>query len=182
MIFGKRDMTDFVTAYNIVDKYIEERYRVISTITDVLDPNTGDFDGRWIKVDYTLDAEQALFVMLHLFGHTVQWNVSEEFRRLGQDTVQSATDEQLKMIWEYEKQATQYSVQLLHECGIYDLDQWVTDWWVADWKWLSHFYKTGEKLDQKDVRSWIKPGTANLLEPIKIPEFDPKTFVSRWAF
>jgi hypothetical protein len=172
----------FIEAYAIVDKYVEERYRVVSTITDVLDPNTGDFDGRWIKVDYTLDAEQSLFVLLHLFGHTVQWNVSEEFRRLGQETVNSATDEQLSMIQVYEKQATQYSVQLLHECGIFDLDQWITDWWTADWKWLSHFYKTGEKLDQNDVKSWIVPGTVEKLTPIAIPEFDPQTFVSRWAF
>ncbi|HLX61622.1 MAG TPA: hypothetical protein VKX17_10105 [Planctomycetota bacterium] len=175
-------MTDYIEAYNAVDRYVEERYGIISTITDVIDPNTGDFDGSWIKVDYQLDPESALFVLLHLFGHTVQWNVSEEFRKLGQETTSGATAEQLAQIKIYEKQATQFSVQLLHECNIFDRDQWVSDWWCADWKWLSHFYKTGEKLNQFEVRKWIKPGEAELLTPLPIPEFTPQKFVSRWAF
>ncbi len=175
-------MTDFAEAYAIVDKYVEEHYGIVSTITDVLDPNTGDFNGSWIKIDYQLEAEPSLFVLLHLFGHTVQWNVSEEFRALGQETTEHATDEQLKLIYAYEKQATQFSLQLLHECGIYDLDRWVSDWWGADWRWLKHFYTTGEKLNQRDVMAWIKPGEAELLTPLPIPEFSPKGFVSRWSF
>src|ERR1051325_7308012 len=122
-------MTPFIEAYNIVDKVIETRYGLISTIGDVLDPNTGDFDGSRIQVDYTLNAEQALFVLLHLFGHTVQWNTCEEFRNLGQQTVDHATPEQLAKIEIYERDATRYAIQLLHECDIHDLDQWASDWW-----------------------------------------------------
>src|SRR5438477_2843790 len=158
-------MTDFTEAYRIIDDHVERRCGLISTITDVLDPNTGDFDGRCIKVDYTLDAETALFVLLHLFGHTVQWNTCEAFRTLGQSTTQNATPDQLTQIHEYEKQATQYAIQLLHECHIHDLDQWASDWWQADWKWLEHFYRTGEKLDQREVKSWITPGGIPPLAP-----------------
>jgi hypothetical protein len=86
------------------------------------------------------------------------------------------------MIFEYERQATRYSVQLIHQCGIKDMDQWLSDWREADWKWLSHFYTTGEKLDQKEVKSWVIPGSATILLPLAIPEFEPQTFVSRWAF
>ena len=42
-----------------------------NALGDVLDPNTGDFDGMSIKVDYDQDLETALFVLIHLFGHTV---------------------------------------------------------------------------------------------------------------
>src|SRR5438105_10189505 len=143
---------DFVEAYKIVDRYIEERYRVISTICDVIDPNTGDFNGKWIKVDHLLDAESALFVLLHLFGHTVQWNIDPAFRKLGQETVNSATPEQLKQIYTYERQATQYGIQILHECGMFELDQWMSDFWSADWQTLAEFYTTGGQFNQFEVR------------------------------
>ena len=175
-------MTDFQEAYKIVDERIERCYGITSTITDVLDPNTGDFNGSWVKVDYTLDAELALFVLLHLFGHTIQWNICEEFRRLGQENVAKPSAEELKKIYVYEKQATQYAVQLLHECGITDLDRWLSDWWGADWKWLEHFYRMREKLEQREVKAWIRPGEAELLTPLPIPAFEARCFVSRWAF
>ena len=172
----------FLEVYALVDRYIESRYGVVSTVGDVLDPNTGDFDGSKITVDYTLDPEQAVFVLLHLFGHTVQWNVSEEFRRLGQETVSKITDEQIAKVWTYERDATRFSIQVLHECGIFDLDRWASDWWYADWKCLLHFYRTGEPPDQKRVSESIVPGEADLLAPLAIPEFTPTRTVSRWAF
>ena len=52
-------------------------------ITNVPEPFTGDLDGSTILVDYDLDAEEALFILVHLFGHTVQWNVSPADRELG---------------------------------------------------------------------------------------------------
>lgn len=175
-------MTSFKDAYTAADKYVEERYGIVSTISDVIDPNTGDFDGTKIVVDYQLDAEQSLFVLLHLFGHTVQWCIDDELRKLGLQTIDHATPEQLIQVEKYEKDASRYGLQILHECGIYDMDRWMSDWWYADWCWLKHFYTTGEKLSQLDVAKWIKPGEAGLLEPLAIPVFSPKTFESRWAF
>lgn len=171
--------SDFQDAYNRVCSRIEERYGIEVTISDVLDPNTGDFDGERISIDYDQDLEIAFFVLVHLFGHTVQWNVSEEFRTLGRDTTPGKSDEQLARIFEYERDATRYSLALMHEVGLLDLDQWITDWWRADWTFLSHFYRTGEKLD---VKTLLRPGDGDALTPLAIPDFQPHRWVSRWAF
>jgi hypothetical protein len=172
-------VTDFQDAYNRVSSRIEERYGVEVTISDVLDPNTGDFDGATIKLDYDQDLEVAFFVLVHLFGHTVQWNLSEEFRALGRDTAPGKTDEELARILVYERDATRYSLALLHESDVLDLDQWVSDWWRADWAFLSHFYKTGERLDPKSL---LRPDEGSPLTPLPIPEFQPHRWVSRWSF
>ena len=92
-------------------------------ITDVTDPFTGDLDGEKILVDYDIDAEDALFILVHLFGHTVQWNVSEKDRELGLLEVKSPTNELLSQLERYERDAARYSLQLFHEAGITDLDQ-----------------------------------------------------------
>jgi hypothetical protein len=175
-------MTSFKEAYNKVDQYVEERYKIVSTIGDVIDPNTGDFDGSKIMVDYTLDAEQALFVLGHLFGHTVQWDTNEDFRKLGQETVKGATPEQLEKIFIYEQDATSYFIQLLHECNIYDLDQWATDFWYADWCALKAFYTEGTIIDQCKVRDNIRHNSFPVLRSLPIPEFTPTRYESRWSF
>jgi hypothetical protein len=169
----------FEDAFARVERWIERRYGVPVSISDVLDPNTGDFDGLRIAVDYDQDCESALFVVVHLFGHTVQWNTSEEYRTLGLDTAPGKSDEVLARIREYEKTATRYSVQLMHEAGVMHLDRWASDWWHADWRFLEHYYRTGERLN---VRALIRPGEGELLTPLPIPEFSPTRWTSRWAF
>ena len=123
--------------------------------------------------------ESALFVLIHLFGHTVQWNLSAEYRELGRDTSVGKDDATLAKIYLYERDATRYSLQLLRECGIDDLDQWASDWWAADWKFLAHFYQTGEKWN---VLELIRPREGERLTPLAIPAFSPQRWVSRWSF
>ncbi|MCZ7646513.1 MAG: hypothetical protein M5U26_14715 [Planctomycetota bacterium] len=172
-------MTDFKTAFDRVERRIEDVYDIEVNISDVVDPNTGDFDGLRIKLDYTLDLDLALFVLIHLFGHTVQWNVSEEFRRLGQDPSLRKTDAELAKIYAYERDATRYSLQLMHDAGVADLDRWVSDWFAADWAYLAHLYRTGEKLDP---RALFKAGAGERLTPLPIPAFKPQKWLSRWSF
>jgi len=169
----------FQEAFNRVELEIETRYGIGVSISDVLDPNTGDFDGVSIKIDYDQDLEMALFVVIHLFGHTVQWNISEEYRRLGTDLSIGKGEEELARIYEYERDATRYSLRLLHDVGLRDLDRWVTDLFYADWKFLAHYYRTGEKLD---FRGLIRPGEGELLTELPIPAFTPQRWLSRWSF
>lgn len=172
-------MTSYREAFTRVERRIEDRYGIPVSISDVLEPNTGDFDGMRIMVDHDQDQESALFVLIHLFGHTVQWNLSEANRKVGIDVTPGKSEEQLQSFYVYEKDAARYSLQLLHELGITDLDRWVSDWWHADWQYLAHFYRTGEKLD---FRSLLKPNEGELLTPLPIPEFQPQRWVSRWSF
>jgi hypothetical protein len=166
-------------AYDAVERLIEDRYGIPVVITDVQDPNTGDFDGATIKLDYANDLELSLFVLAHLFGHTIQWANCDEFRRLG---IQYATTPPPEELWEtirqYEEQASRYSLQLFHDAGVTDLDQWLSDWAQSDWDYLANYYRTGES---GDFRAFYRPGRP-VLEPLPIPDFAPKRWVSRFSY
>jgi type 1 glutamine amidotransferase len=76
---------------------------------------------------------------------------------------------------EYEREACRYSLQLLHDAGIHDLDQWISDFAACDGAYLMHFYRTGEK---RPFRSFWRDGTP-LATPLAIPEFQPVRWLSR---
>lgn len=170
----------FKQAYDAAERLIEDRYGLPVVIADVLDPNTGDFDGACIKLDYANDLELSLFVLAHLFGHTVQWATNERFRWLGTTYATSAppTEEERDEVRRYEEQASRFSIQLFHEAGITELDQWLSDWARSDWLYLENFYETGES---GDFRSFYSEGQP-LLEPLEIPAFTPKRWVSRFSY
>ena len=174
---GERDER-FREAFNVVEAHVERRYGLPVVITDVPDPFTGDLDGASIAVDYDLDAEEALFILVHLFGHTVQWNVSPRERELGLLEVraeQRPSDALLGELAEYERTAARYSLQLFHDAGVYDLDQWLADFAACDVAYLLHYYRTGEK---RPFRSFWTDGTPPLA-PLPIPSFHPTRWVTR---
>ena len=174
-----RKEIDLKRAFDAIERHIEERYGVPVIITDVLDPNTGDFDGAEIKLDYANDLEVALFVLAHLFGHTVQWTTNERLRHLGTVYASTAPPEELfEEIRTYERDASRLALKLFHDAGVHDFDQWLSDWATADWGYLEHFYRTGERVD---FRRFWKEGTP-LLQPLEIPKFTPQKWVSRYSF
>jgi hypothetical protein len=166
---------EFREAFNLVEAHIERRYDIPVIISDVTDPFTGDLDGREIKVDYDQSWEDALFIVVHLFGHTVQWNTNERARTIGTVVTLSPDAQQLAELHDYEQTACRYSLQLLHEAGVRDLDQWVADFAACDWGYLQHFYLTGQK---RAFRTFWTDGNA-ILEPLAIPAFSPERWVSR---
>lgn len=175
-------MIDFQKCFNLVEKHIEDRYEMPVSMSDVLDPNTGDFDGVSIKIDYALELDLAFYVLLHLFGHSVQWNLSEEYRRLGQDQTIPKPPEEMERLHEYERDATRIALMLCRDVGlepIDEIDRWVSDWFDADYAFLAHFYTTGERLEP---RSLLRPGEGELLTPLAIPNFTPQRWTSRWSF
>ena len=165
----------FRVAFNQVERHIEQRYGLPVVITDVTDPFTGDLDGATILVDYDLSAEDSLFILVHLFGHTVQWNVSPEDRALGLLDVHAASDELLASLARYERDAARYSLQLFHEAGVRDLDQWLANFAACDIAYLMHFYRTGEK---RPFRSFWADHAVELT-PLEIPPFVPTKWVAR---
>jgi len=161
--------------FNRLERTIEDRWGVPVHIQDVPNPFTGDLDGERIMVDYDLDIEDAVFILLHLFGHTVQWNVSADRRDIGFLKPTTWTEDQLRAVGEYETEACRYSLQLLHDIGVHDLDQWISDFAACDSAYLMHFYKTGEK---RPFRSFWQDNAA-LLTPQPIPAFQPTQWLSR---
>ncbi len=166
----------FRQVFNIIERHIEMRYGIPIIIADVPHPFTGDLDGTEIQVDYDLEIEEAVFVVAHLFGHTVQWNRSEEARRIGRERPQNPSADWLRRLREYEVEACRYSLQMFHDAGIRDLDQWLSDFAACDWLYLEHFYRTGEK--QPFTSFWRD--RAPLLQPLPIPPFQPHQWLSRW--
>ena len=88
----------FRDIFNTLEPYIEERFGIPVVITDVPDPFKGDLDGAEIQVDYFNDPENAVFIVAHLFGHTVQWNLSEYARKIGHEVQRNPSDEKLSTI------------------------------------------------------------------------------------
>ncbi len=155
-----------------------ESYGVRVYIGDVLDPNTGTFDGAEIGIDYANDLEMSLFVLVHLFGHTTQWNTVASYRTIDTRVRPGAAPEVIEEAHEYERNASRLGLTLLHEAGIHDRDQWLADWCGSDWKYLSIFYSTGKLSDWRDCRSTGHPP----LQALPIPPFTPKRFYTRYAF
>ncbi|MCB1054806.1 MAG: hypothetical protein KDD11_04750 [Acidobacteria bacterium] len=161
--------------FNILERRIEERWGVPVLIRDVPDPFTGDLDGAEIAVDHDLEIEDALFILVHLFGHTVQWNLSAEARDIGGAVEANPSDERLAALEAYEREACRYSLTLLHEAGVHDFDQWLADFSHCDFAYLAHFYRTGEK---RPFRSFWRNGTP-ILSPLPLPAFHPTRWVAR---
>lgn len=162
--------------FNIVEAHIERMYGIPVVITDVPSPFTGDLDGATIFVDYHEDIESALFILAHLFGHTVQWCTSGAAREIGQATRVDPSVENLARVKEYEVEACRYSLTLFHDAGVLDLDQWMSDFAACDYAYLEHFYRTGEK---REFRSFWQDGQPTL-QPLPIPPFSPQRWKSRW--
>jgi hypothetical protein len=168
----------FRQVFNLLERYIEEQYGLPIVLTDVPDPFTGDLDGERITVDWQQSAEDALFVLVHLFGHTVQWNVSARDRALGVQDVRTGerlSPELRAALAEYEFGAARYAAQLFHQAGVHDLDQWLADFTQCDIAYLFHYYETGEK---QPFREFWSTGSPQLV-PLAIPTFRPTKWVSR---
>ena len=161
--------------FDKVERMIEDRWSIPVHIQDVPNPFTGDLDGAQIMVDYDLEIHEAVFILVHLFGHTVQWNVSEQNREVAFAKPGVWTDDLLVKVTAYEHDACRYSLQLLHEAGFNDLDQWLSDFAHCDSCYLMHFYKTGEK---RPFREFWKD-TQPVLTPLPIPEFSPTRWITR---
>lgn len=166
----------FREVFGLLEDLVERRYGIPVVLADVPEPFTGDLDGAEIKVDWQNEPEDALFILVHLFGHTVQWNVSPEARELGSAVEANPTPEKVDALERYEDEACRYSLQLLHEAGVYDLDGWLADFSRCDFAYLRHFYEKGAKAE---FRSFWKHGTP-ALDPLPIPPFQPERWKGRW--
>ena len=91
---------------------------------DLEPPRTGIFDGLRIVIDPDVGFEMQCFLLLHLFGHSVQWVAPSIEHKL--DALQHTPDKPqfMKVLQAYEMEAARFALQLLHERGITDQDRW----------------------------------------------------------
>jgi hypothetical protein len=141
--------------------------------THNLDPFfKGDLDGKRIFIGYHLGVEEKLFNLLHLAGHSVQWNVDELLRNLGSELYLHPGKKLLKQLQTYEWQANCYGLTILHNAGVFTLDKWLAKKYVTDMLYLTNFYITGKKLKKITKLAKEYPFKREL-KAIPIPEFTP---------
>src|SRR5437762_24804 len=78
-------------------------------------PRTGIFDGLRIVIDPDVAFEMQCFLLLHLFGHSVQWVAPSLEHKLAD--LKSTTDRQrfMQVLHDYEFEAAGFAMQLVHE-------------------------------------------------------------------
>jgi hypothetical protein len=140
-------------------------------------PRNGIFDGEKITLDPAVDFEMQCFILLHLFGHLVQW-LAPTYRPEIQDVPGEPLEPFLEAVCAYEHNAARFALQLMHDVGVTDLDRWLYDFAETDWKYVDTFYRTGEI---PSWRSCVVPA-GRVVEPMEIPLFEPRPVEVRYAF
>ena len=163
---------DFAEVLQKCETVVKQMGLVIQ-YTHNLDPFfKGDLDGKIIYIGSHLSAEEKVFNLLHLAGHSVQWNIDELLRNLGSELYRNPDDALLLRLQEYEWQANCYALSVLHKAGVFNLDKWLSRKYIIDMLYLTHFYKTGEKLKKITAAAKAYPFKKEL-ESREIPSFTP---------
>ena len=145
---------------------------------DLEPPRTGIFNGLTITLDPDVGFEMQCFILLHLFGHSVQWVAPTLQHKL--NDLQHTTDLNtfLNVLQAYEFEAAQIGMTLLHEAGVTTLDQWYSDFVETDWRYVRHFYQHGSIPGWDDCRAW----GGDIIEPVAIPPISLREVAVRFAF
>ena len=141
-------------------------------------PKTGIFDGLKIVLDPDVGFEMQCFLLLHLFGHSVQWvapSIEHKLKEL-QHTEDRARF--MQVLHAYEREAAGFAMQLLHEVGVTTLDQWFSDFVETDWRYVEGYYQTNAL---PDWTTCVASGCA-LVTPAPIPELRHRQVEVRFAF
>jgi hypothetical protein len=160
----------FDRVYRRVQRVARVEYGVPIRVGKVPPPFTGDLNGREVMVDDDEPWESRVFLALHLFGHTVQWNLDPETMKIGAGRATPVPEAEIKKVHAYEAQACRYGLALLHRAGVDDLDGWFSDYATCDYAYLVHYYRTGET---QPFRGFWRHDSA-LVRPLAIPAFKPK--------
>ena len=154
---------------DLAQAYIERVYGIPVVTRDIPDPLTGDLNGSEIHIDCAVTPEQRLFLLAHLFGHTVQWNVDPRAFEIGKPQTPPVQESLIPELMEYEREAARYGLALLHQASITIVDQWYCDYTACDRAYLFSYYRTGDK---REPLSFWQDGTP-LMPPKAIPGFTP---------
>ena len=145
---------------------------------DLEPPRTGIFDGLRIAIDPDVGFEMQCFLLLHLFGHSVQWVAPSLEPKLVE--LQHTEDRArfMQVLHDYEFEAARYALTLMHEAGVTHLDQWYSDFVATDWRYVERYYETDSLPDWKTC---VVSG-APLVTPAPIPELRLHQVQVRFAF
>lgn len=145
---------------------------------DLEPPRTGIFDGLSIVIDPDVGFEMQCFVLLHLFGHSVQWVAPSLVHKL--DALQHTTDKErfLQVLHDYEFEAAGFGMSLLNHIGQGHLANWFGDFVATDWRYVERYYR------EDRIPPWtecIVPGAPEI-QPVTIPALALRQVEVRFAF
>jgi hypothetical protein len=145
---------------------------------DLEPPRTGIFDGLRIAIDPDVGFEMQCFLLLHLFGHSVQWVAPSIEHKL--HALQNEPDKIrfMKVLHDYEFEAAGFGMQLLQQVGVTSLDQWYSDFVQTDWQYVEKYYETDQIPDWTTCVASDCPRIA----PTPIPQLTLKQVQVRFAF
>jgi hypothetical protein len=145
---------------------------------DLDPPRTGIFDGLRIVIDPDVGFEMQCFLLLHLFGHSVQWVAPSLEHTLEDLRKTQDRDRFMQALHDYEFQAARFGMQLLHHVGVTTVDQWYSDFVHTDWRYVERYYQTNQLCDWHEC---VVTG-ASLIAPDPIPELHQHQVEVRFAF
>ena len=164
-------MIPFAEYCACVEHRLQQAWGIRVVTRDIPDPLIADLDGSEIHVDVAVTAEQRLFLLTHLFGHTAQWNTDPAAFELGRLQTPPVAESLLPAIMAYEREAACYGLGLLEEAGITGVDHWFSDYSAYDMAYLLHYYRTGERLGiaalWRDSTPLMEPKRATAFTPVK---------------
>src|SRR5437867_1827292 len=122
-LVGQCPSSDLVDLWGRVCSGIVKQGFVIE-YRDLDPPKTGIFDGLRIVLDPDVGFEMQCFLLLHLFGHSVQWVAPSLEHKL--EDLKHTQDKArfMKVLHDYEPEAASSGLQLMREPAITRLDPW----------------------------------------------------------
>jgi hypothetical protein len=176
-LVGQMASQDLVDIWTRITSGIVKQGFVVE-YRDLEPPRTGIFDGLRIVVDPDVGFEMQCFILLHLFGHSVQWVAPAIEHKL--HALQNTPDkaEFMRVLEAYEFEAARFGLQLLHQVGLRHLDDWYSDFVATDWRYVERFYR------EERLPPWEEcvVTDAQRIEPASIPPLAHRQVEVRFAF
>jgi hypothetical protein len=176
-LVGSLPSNDMVALWREVTSGIV-KYGFVIEYRDLDPPRTGIFDGLRIVIDPDVGFEMQCFLLLHLFGHSVQWVAPSIEHKLVD--LQHTDDKArfMQVLHDYEREAAGFAMQLMRERGVATLDQWFSDFVETDWRYVERYYQTDSLPNWQDciVRD------ASMVSPAPIPPLNLHQVEVRFAF
>ncbi len=176
-VVGQMPSNDIVDLWPKISSGIVKKGFVIE-YRDLELPRTGIFDGLRIVIDPDVGFEMQCFLLLHLFGHSVQWVAPSLEHKL--DDLQNTQDRSrfMEVLRAYELEAAGFGMQLMREEGVTWLDQWYSDFVQTDWRYVERYYQ------ENRIPPWhecVVTGSP-LIQPQPLPPLKLRQVEVRFAF
>ena len=154
------------------------KYGFVIEYRDLEPPRTGIFNGLRITIDPDVGFEMQCFLLLHLFGHSVQWVAPSLAHTVGELRNTSDRSRFMQVLRSYEFEAARFGMQLMRERGVTGLDQWYSDFVGTDWRYVERFYEAERIPPWSDC---VVSG-CELIQPAAIPPLVLREVEVRFAF